>query len=58
MTKKKLDQEQTINGLGKPLRKKPDPKYRKKTVKIKMKLGSHAKKKPLAIFVQTPFSLL
>ena len=46
-----------MNGLGKPFRKKFDPKNRKKTVKIKVKLP-HVNKKPLArkrIFVQTPF---
>ena len=48
-----------MNGLRKPFRKKSDPKNRKKTVKIKVKLP-HVNKKPLArkrIFVQTPFSL-
>ena len=47
-----------INGLRKPFRKKSDPKNRKKTVKIKVKLP-HVNKKPLArkqIIVQTPFS--
>ena len=55
---KKLGLEQTMNGLRKPFRKKSDPKNRKKTVKIKVKLP-HVKKKPLArkrIFVQPPFS--
>ena len=57
---KKLDLEWTTNGLGKPFRKKFDPKNRKK---IKVKLPQVNKKplaKPLAtkrIFVQTPFSL-
>ena len=47
-----------MNGLEKPLRKKSDPKNRKKTEKIKVKL-SHVNKKPLAgkrIFVQAQFS--
>ena len=47
-----------MNGLGKPIRKKSDPKNRKKTVKIKVKLP-HVNKKPLSrnrIFVQTPLS--
>ena len=47
-----------MNGLGKPLRKKSDPKNRKKTVKIKVKLP-HVNNKPLTrkrIFVQLPFS--
>ena len=47
-----------MNGLEKPFRKKSNPKNRKKTVKIKVKLP-HVNKKPLArkrIFVQTPFS--
>ena len=46
-----------MNGLGKPFRKKSDPRNRK-TVKIKVKLP-HVNKKPLQrnrIFVQTPFS--
>ena len=46
-----------MNGLGKTIRKKSDPKL-EKTVKIKVKLP-HVNKKPLArnrIFVQTPFS--
>ena len=46
-----------MNGLGKPFRKKSDPK-KLKTVKIKVKLPD-VNKKPLArkrIFVQTPFS--
>ena len=54
---KKLDLERTMNGLGKPFRKKSDPKNRK-TEKIKAKLP-HVNKKPLArkrIFAQTPFS--
>ena len=54
---KKLDQERTMNGLGKPFRKKSDPRNRK-TVKIEVKFP-HVNKKPLArkqIFVQTPFS--
>ena len=45
------------NGMGKPFRKKSDPKKRI-TVKIKVKLP-HVNKKPLARnrnFVQTPFS--
>ena len=52
-----IDLERTMNGLGKPFRKKSDAKNRKK-IKIKMKLP-HVNKKPLArnrIFVQTPFS--
>ena len=47
-----------MNGLGKPFRKKSDPKKIKKTVKIKVKLP-HVNKKPQArkrIFVQTSFS--
>ena len=47
-----------MNALGKPFRKKSDPKKKKKTVKIKVKLP-HVNKKPPArkqIFVQTPFS--
>ena len=47
-----------MNGLGKPFRKKSDPKKSKKTVKIKVKL-THVNKKPLPInriFVQTPYS--
>ena len=54
---KQLDLERTMNGLGKPFRKKSDPKNRK-TEKIKAKLP-HVNKKSLArkrIFVQTPFS--
>ena len=46
-----------LKGLGKPFRKKSDPKNRK-TVKIRVKLP-HVNKKPLPrhrIFVQTPFS--
>ena len=46
-----------MNRLGKPFRKKSDPKI-EKTVNIKVKLP-HVNKKPLArkrIFVQTPFS--
>ena len=55
---RKLELERTMNGLGKPFRKKSNPKNRKKTVKIKVKLP-HVNKNPLAkkrIFVQTPFS--
>ena len=55
---KKLVLKRTMNGLGKPFRKNCDPKNRKKTVKIQVKLP-HVNKKPLArkrIFVQTPFS--
>ena len=47
-----------MNGLGKPFRKKSDPKKIEKTVKIKVKLP-HVNKKPLARkrnFVQTLFS--
>ena len=47
-----------MNRLGKPFRKKSDPKNRKKTVKTKVKLP-HVNKKPLKrkrIVVQTPFS--
>ena len=47
-----------MNGLEKPFRKKSDPKNRKKTVKIEVKLP-HVNKKPLPIkriFVQTPYS--
>ena len=47
-----------MNGLGKPFRKKSDPKNRNKMVKTKVKLP-HVNKKPLAgkrIFVQTPLS--
>ena len=47
-----------MDGLEKTFRKKSDPKNRKKTVKIKVKLP-HVNKKLLArkrIFVQTPFS--
>ena len=57
LTNRKLDLERTMNGLGKPFRKKSDPKNRK-TVKIRVKLP-HVNKKPLPrnrIFVQTPFS--
>ena len=36
-----------MNGLGKPFRKKSDPKKNEKTVKIKVKLP-HVNKKPLA----------
>ena len=54
---KKLGPEWAVNGLGKPFRKKSDPKI-EKTVKIRVKLP-HVNKKPLPrnrIFVQTPFS--
>ena len=54
---KKQGLEWAVNGLGKPFRKKSDPKI-EKTVKIRVKLP-HVNKKPLLrnrIFVQTPFS--
>ena len=46
-----------MNGLGKPFRKKSDPKI-EKTVKTKVKLPHVNKKTPARkrIFVQTPFS--
>ena len=46
-----------MNGLGKPFRKKSDPKI-EKTVKTKVKLPHVNKKTPerKRIFVQTPFS--
>ena len=56
LVQKKLGLERTMNGLGKPLRKKSDPNNWK-TVKIEMKLHVH-KKQPTRkrIFVQTRFS--
>ena len=45
-----------MNGIGKPLRTKSDPKLEKVNIKVKM---PNVNKKPLArqrIFVQTPFS--
>ena len=48
-----------MSELGKPFRKKSDPKNRKKTVKIKVKLPHVNEKNPLArkrMFVQKPFS--
>ena len=56
--KKKLGLERTMNGLGKPSRKKIQYKKLKKPVKIKVKLP-HVNKKPperRRVFVQTPFS--
>ena len=55
---KKLGLERTMNELGKPFRKKSDPRNKKKTLKIKAKLP-HVNKKPPArkrFFVQTSFS--
>ena len=52
---KKLGLEWAVNGLGKPFRKKSDPKNRKNS-KVKL---PHVNKKPLQgnrIFVQTQFS--
>ena len=46
-----------MNGLEKAFRKKSDPKKKKRTVKIEVKLP-HVNKKQLSrqrIFVQTPF---
>ena len=54
---KKLGLEWAVNGLGKPFRKKFDPKNRKNSKKQSVKLP-HVNKKPLPrnrIFVQTPF---
>ena len=54
---KKLGLEWAVNALGKPFRKKSDPKI-EKTVKIRVKLP-HANKKPLPrnrTFVQSQFS--
>ena len=54
---KKLGVEKTMNRLGKPFRKKCNPKNRKHS-KTKLKLP-HVNKKPQArkrIFVQIPFS--
>ena len=52
---RKLDLERTMNGLGKPSRKKSDPKNRKNS-KNQSEIAA-SEQKPLArIFVQTPFS--
>ena len=58
--KRKLDQERTKNGFGKPFRKKiRSKKSKKKTEKNQSEIAACEQKKPLArkrIFVQTPFS--